>query len=206
MGTVRLAAAHEEWPTADGEPMHGVLQLLTRDLPVRPPAFDGVELLTLFVAEDLPIDTPNGAGWCLRTYNRVDALRALEAPSWDRDPRLPKDFEPALRPFPLAFSEVTDWPGTDNLPFDLMSMWRAHTHHEEDRYQPKTGLKVGGWPFCIQSEVAWHDERGGELPDVDFVFQVDSDDKVGFVVVDSGVFYVGRRRSTGEWAATWQCC
>jgi Domain of unknown function (DUF1963) len=204
MGTVRLAAAGDDWPTAGGEPMHGVLQLLTRDLPYRPRALDGVELLTLFVAEDLPVDTPNGTGWCLRTYASLDGLQPVPRPTWERDPRLPKGFDPALKPFPLAFDEVEDWPGHDNVPFDLIERWREHTGEDEDRYRAHDGLKVGGWPLCIQSEVEWF-EGGDAVSDVEFVLQVDSDVKVGFVVTDSGVFYVGYRGEFGTWHASWQC-
>jgi hypothetical protein len=204
MGTVKLGAAGEDWPAAGGDPMHGVLQLVTRELPFRPPALEGTEMLALFIAEDLPVDTPNGVGWCLRTYESLDGLQPLTRPTWPRDPRLPKDFDPALNPFPLAFSEVDDWPGLDNVPFELIERWREHTHVDEDRYEPHTGLKVGGWPYCIQSEVEWIDD-GDVIPDVEFVLQVDSDDKVGFVVADSGIFYVGRRRGAGTWHATWQC-
>jgi hypothetical protein len=203
MGTVKLAAAGEDWPSSGGQPMHGVLQLVTRDLPVRPPALDGIEMLSLFVAVDLPLDTPNGVGWCLRTYGTLDGLRLLERPEWPRDPRMPKDFNPALNPFPLEFSEAEDWPGLDNVPLELAERWRQHSADDE-RYQPHMGLKVGGWPFCIQSEVDWYDD-GNVIPDVDFVLQVDSDDKVGFVVADSGTFYIGRQRQWRTWHATWQC-
>ncbi len=185
MGTVKLG---EEWPRS----MYGVLQLVTRELPVRPPALEGIELLTLFIAGDLPIDTPNGLGWCLRTYERLDGLPPLVAP------------DAALKPFPLAFSAVDDWPGLDNVPFELIEDWRAQTHEDADRYEPRPGLKVGGWPYCIQSEVEWR-EHGERVPDVEFVLQVDSDDKVGFVVADRGVFYVGYRAAAGTWHATWQC-
>lgn len=203
MGTVTHAGPGEGWPEADGEPMHGVLQLLTRDLPVRHRALDGVDLLTLFVAEDFPVDEPNGVCWCLRTYESVDGLTPLERPRRERDPRLPKAYDPELKPFPLRFSEVEDWPSLDEVPIDLAREWRAHTYEDEHRYPTHIGLKVGGWPYCVQSEVYWH-ERGEPVPDVEFVLQVDSDPKVGFVVVDSGVFYVGHRASTGTWHATWQ--
>jgi Domain of unknown function (DUF1963) len=191
MGTVRLGAPDEDWPAADGTPMHGLLQLLARDLPVRPELLEDVEMLTLFVAEELPIDTPNGVGWCLRTYDVLDGLRPLEPPS-----RM-------LKPFPLAFSEVEDWPCRDDVPFELIDLWDEYADEDEERYRAHEGLKVGGWPSCVQSEVEWYGD-GGAIGDVEFVLQVDSDHKVGFVVADAGVFYVGRRRSAGTWHATWQ--
>jgi hypothetical protein len=107
------------------------------------------------------------------------------------------------KPFPLRFSEVEDWPSLDDVPLDLAPLWRKHTYEDEERYGAHMGLKVGGWPYCVQSEVDWH-ERDERVPDVEFVMQVDPDDKVGFVVVDSGVFYIGHRPSTDTWHATWQ--
>jgi len=183
--------------------MHGVLQLLTQDLPVRPTALDGIELLTLFVADEFPVDEPNGVGWCLRTYETLDDLQPLHRPDRERDPQEPKTFGPALKPFPLRFSETADWPSFDDVPLDLAPLWRQHTHEDEERFGAHTGFKVGGWPHCLQSEVDWY-ERGERVPDVEFVMQVDSDDKVGFAVADSGVFYVGHRPSTRTWHATWQ--
>jgi Domain of unknown function (DUF1963) len=203
MGTATHAAQGESWPEAKGEPMHAVLQLVTRDLPVRPAALDGIELLTLFVADELPVDEPNGVGWCLRTYASLEGLQPLERPRWERDPRMPKAVDSALKPFPLRFTEVEDWPSLDDIPLELAPLWEEHTEDEDDPYRPHMGLKVGGWPYGVQGEVDWY-ERGEVLSDVEFVIQVDSDDKVGFVVADSGVFYVGRRAGTGTWHATWQ--
>jgi Domain of unknown function (DUF1963) len=192
MGTVGLGGPADDWPAADGTPMHGLLQLVVRDLPVRPALLDDVELLTLFVAEELPIDTANGVGWCLRTYDSLDGLRSLEPQSR------------ALKPFPLAFSQVEDWPSRDDVPSTLLASWDDHAEEDEERYRAREGLKVGGWPSCVQSEVEWYEGDGGAIPDVEFVLQVDSDHKVGFVVADAGVLYIGRRRGTGTWHATWQ--
>ena len=161
---------------ADGAPMHRVLQLLVRDLPVRPAMLDDVEMLTLFVADELPIDTPNEVGWCLRTYDALDGLRPLEPQSC------------SLKPFPLAFSEVEDWPCRDDVPPRLLALWDEHADEDDELYRAHEGLKIGGWPSCVQSEVDWYDGDGGAIPDVEFVLQVDSDHKVGFVVGDAGVF------------------
>jgi hypothetical protein len=160
--------------------MHGVLQLVRRELPYAPPALAGVALLALFVAAEPPGDTPNGVGWRLRTYDSLAGLDQLRSPEWASDPRLPKGSDPALKPFPLAFSAVDDPPE-----------------------EPHTGLKVGGWPYPVQDEVEWY-EHGAAVPGVELAVQVDSDYKVGFAIADNGMFYVGHRAESGTWHATVQ--
>ena len=63
-------------------------------------------------------------------------------------------------------------------------------------------LEPAAKPHCIQSDVEWY-EDGDASPDIEFVLQGDSDDKVGFA--DGGIFYVGYRTESGTWHATWQC-
>jgi hypothetical protein len=102
----------------------------------------------------------------------------------------------------VQWQEVSDWPSSDDVPFELDDLWEEHIDFDE-RYTAKPGLKVGGWPLCVQSELYWHD--GGErLVDVEHVLQIDSEPKIGFEVGFGGVLHVGRRRSTGTWHTTWQ--
>jgi hypothetical protein len=207
LGGVKLARTDEEWPVADAEPMQGVLQLRTSDLPWRPPAFGEVELLTLFLADQLPIDEPNGSHWCLRTYATLDGLAPVSQPARERDPLLPKDSLSTFKTFPLLFSEVDDWPSNDDIPHELRAEWKAAFDDDDgndaDRPSPHEGLKVAGWPYCVQGEVSWSD-GGTHISDVDFVLQVDSDAKVGLAFGDGGILYLGQRRSTGTWHASWQ--
>jgi hypothetical protein len=42
--------------------MHGVAQLDTADLPLVTPCLEGIEVLTLFIADDLPGRLPQRAG------------------------------------------------------------------------------------------------------------------------------------------------
>jgi hypothetical protein len=115
---------------------------------------------------------------------------------------LPKDSDPALKPFPVRFETIDDIPSRDDVPVSLLDAWDDRAE-ADPQFGAAMGLKLGGWPYCIQSEIAWV-EDGRRVDDVDFVFQVDSDDKVGFVVADSGIVYVGRARGDRRWHLTWQ--
>jgi hypothetical protein len=62
------------------------------------------------------------------------------------------------------------------------------------------GLKLGGWPYCVQHEVDW------DVPGVEFAIQVESEERIGFAIGYGGIAYIGRRRGNGsdEWRLTWQ--
>ena len=95
LGRVAVAAAREPWPTTAGEPMHALAQIDVAELPFAPEAFDGVALVTLFVGPDeLPIDTENSVGWCLRTYPTLDRLVPLAEPERSINPKAPRDSAP----------------------------------------------------------------------------------------------------------------
>ena len=201
---VALAAPGEAWPTSDGAPMLALLQLAVRELPVVPDPLRDAALLTLFVGPfELPIDVPNGTGWCLRTYGTTEGLVPIEEPKPARadDPKAARGEPTTYRPFPVRWREVTDWPTFDCVPADLQDEWEADG--AEDARPNIGGLKAGGWPTTVQGAPSWS-ENGEELADVEFVLQVDSDEKTGFSVGYGGVLYVGCRRDAGTWHCTWQ--
>lgn len=191
---VTLGLPGEAWPAAGGEPMLALAQIVVAELPVVPEPLAGIALLTLFVGpRELPIDEPNGTGWCLRLYDDLGALVPLAEPPSDA---------PRPRPFPLRWHAATDWPGREDVPDDLLDAWDEHVDAGE-RYSPLDGLKAGGWPMTVQGAVDWR-EDGSWLDDVEFVLQVDSDDKTGFSVGFAGALYVGRSRGAGTWHLAWQ--
>lgn len=194
LGAVRAAAPGEPWPRQDGEPMHALLQLAVGELPVVPDALAGAALLALFIGpRRLPIDAPNGEHWCLRTYASLGDLVPLDEPERPTDPKLPKGTTPGLRPFPVRWAETEDWPSRDDVPRDLLDVWDESIDFDE-AHTARHGLKVGGWPATVQSELWWN---GAD--DVEFVLQVDSDPKTGFGVGFAGLVYIGRRRGSGDW-------
>jgi Domain of unknown function (DUF1963) len=205
-GNVTVARPGEDWPLCDGSPMLALLQVVAPELPVVPEHLQDVAALTLFVGPfALPLDEPNGANWCLREYRTLDELAPLNAPRPARaaDPKLARGEATTYRPFPVRWLEVTDWPDFDSVPLDCRDAWDEAQQDDAPAMQTHDGLKVGGWPSTVQSEVSWF-EGGERLDDVDFVLQVDSSEKTGFQVGHGGVLYIGRRGTAGTWHCSWQ--
>ena len=196
MGQVLLGLPGEQWPSFEGRPMWGVCQIRVDELPAAPPrALDGVELVTVFIdLLELPVDTPNGEGWELRAYPSIDAL----APLLEPDRHEAEDEQLGVRPFPVLWRAHVDMPDRDESPDDA---YREFVDGLED--WPETaayGLKVGGWPKTVQSEVTWTLAGGDE---VEFVLQIDTDEKSGVMIGDGGLAYFGWTPAQG-WLMEWQ--
>jgi len=201
-GRVLLARAGEGWPSTVGEPMLAVAQLNLTEAPVIPPCLEGLQMLTLFIGpHDLPDDEPNGSNWELRAYDRLDDLVALDEPAPARagDPKARKG-EQRYKALPIRWQRVEDHPSHDDVPPERLDELDALEEEGQEPPGPAEGLKLGGWPFCIQSEVHW-----GGLDGVEFAVQIDGE-PFGLAVGYGGLLYIGRRRVGGEdtWHADWQ--
>jgi uncharacterized protein YwqG len=195
-GRVNVSAPGEAWPETDGEPMHALCQINLSEMPFRPPRLDDLEMITVFInSNKLPGRDPNGRNWCLRAYRDLSSLVPLAQQATDS----------AIKPFPMRPRvEAEDFPCWDDV---------AHEVPEEigDRYfdlfENVPGLKLGGWPTLIQSEISWAPwNRHPAEPE--YVFQVDSTEKGNWGWGDGGVGYFGRGTTPGhedEWALEWQC-
>jgi Domain of unknown function (DUF1963) len=203
-GRVLLAGPGEVWPLTDGEPMLALAQINLSEVPIVPEPLNGLAFLTIFIGpRELPVDEPNGTGWCLRTYRTLDELEPLyePAPAKAGDPKLRKGEPLTYRAVPLRWHEALDWPSRDDVPTALLDDWDDAA--ETDDRQVLDGLKLGGWPACVQAAVDWA-ERGERLSGVEFVLQIDSEPKSGFEVGFGGAAYIGYRDATGTWHLAWQ--
>lgn len=195
-GRVNLGEPGERWPRSNGRPMLPLCQINLWDMPFRPPRLDDVAFLTVFVdATDLPLDTPNGEGWCLRAYRDAGSLVPLEAPGGSR-----------LVPFPLRPRVIErDFPKHEDVPVELLPEPVDKRYY--DLFETAEGLKLGGWPTLIQAEIFW--APWNQHPaDPEYVFQIDSTDKGNWWWGDQGVGYFGRGTAAGttdEWTLSWQC-
>jgi hypothetical protein len=176
--------------------MHALCQINVLELPFRPAGLEDVELVAVFIgAGELPIDTPNGVGWCLRAYDNIGALVPLE----------PTPSESAVRAFPMRSELVEeDFPCWEDVAIDLPS-----TIDEQygDLFTNTEGVKLGGWPTLVQGEIQWAPFTNHDT-EPQYVFQVDSVEKANWQWGDNGVGYFGRASSPGasqEWFLTWQC-
>jgi hypothetical protein len=208
-GRVRVALPGEGWPTTDGAPMLALAQFNLRELPCHPPpALTDVALLTLFLGPwRFPVDEPNGLNWALRAYPSMDGLVPLAEPTPARagDPKLRKGQDLTLRPFPIRWRERLDLPCRDDIPLEVLDAWDAWAQDRSATELTFDGTKVGGWPYCVQSEVRW---RTGSRPveDCEYVLQLGSEHKTGLSWRYEGLGYVARELGRGAegWYLTWQ--
>lgn len=166
--------------------MFPLLQVRVRELPLVPVALEGIELLVLFLnRREFPFDRPHGEGWLIREYRSVDGLVPL-----------PVDTGP-FRPFPVAWGRVEDdAPGWEDA-WDLVDL--EPVNHDRaagdvffNAFQRYGGTKFGGYPTEIQHGVGLED----------YVFQVGSEEKVGWMWADNGRGYFFRS-ADGTWR--WSC-
>ncbi|SHH10610.1 DUF1963 domain-containing protein [Massilia sp. CF038] len=195
-GRVNVCAPGESWPESGGKPMHALCQINMRTLATRPERLADIDLIAIFVGpDDLPIDTPNGENSCLRAYKNIDTLVGLP-------PRDTKSQIRALPMRPIAIQE--DFPCWEDVPTEIAA---EVDEHYFDLFENIGGLKLGGWPMLVQSEIYWAPwNRHPALPE--YVFQIDSTEKGNWMWGDAGVGYFGRGTAPGmedEWALAWQC-
>jgi hypothetical protein len=208
-GRVRVALPGERWPATDGAPMLALARFNLRELPCRPPpALEDVALLTLFLGPwQLPVDEPNGVNWALRAYPSLSELVPLAEPTPARadDPKLRKGQDLTLRPFPIRWQQRLELPCREDIPWELLAAWDAWAGHRPTHERTFDGTKIGGWPYCIQSQVQWR--TGGRLvEDGQYVLQLGSEHKAGLSWRYQGLGYVARQPGRGAdgWHLTWQ--
>jgi hypothetical protein len=208
-GRVRVALPGEGWPTTNGAPMLALAQCNLRELPCNPPpALADVALLTLFVGpRQFPVEEPNGVNWALRADSSLDDLVPLAEPTPARagGPKLRKGQDLTLRPFPIRWQQRLDLPCRDDIPAELLDAWDAWVKDRGATERTCDGTKIGGWPYCIQSQVQWR--TGGRLVgDCQYVLQLGSEHKAGLSWGSKGLGYLARQPGQGAdgWHLTWQ--
>lgn len=178
----------EGLPLWGGKPMFPLLQIRTTDLPFVPEQLHGIELLVLFHnSESHPFDRPHGEGWLIREYATIDGLVPLPTVSIPAAPR----------PFPIIWDEVTDdSPGWEDA-WDLLDLSHVNDDAEASgefffKFNRYPATKVGGYPTEIQHGVGLDN----------YVFQVGSEEKPGWMWADNGIGYFFRDEH-GDWS--WSC-
>lgn len=111
---------------------------------------------------------------------------------------------PTLNRFQYARLIDEDYPKWEDVNVDLdEDVAEAYYDHFEN----VGGLKLGGWPTLVQSEIFWAPwNKHPASPE--YVFQIDTTEKGNWMWGDNGVGYFGRGTSRGhenEWACEWQC-
>lgn len=182
----------EQLPDYEGKELFPLLQVVTSELPFRPPQLDGITALVVFIDRvDIPLMTPHGEGWLIREYTGLDHLVPLP----------PSSLPPVVRSFPIRWRLVTDdapgWEAAASL-IDINPIADSDdaTRRFWDDYHRHQGTKLGGWPEEIQQ---------GLIGVENFVFQIDSNSDAGWQWGDAGIGYF-MKDPDGTWHFSWDCC
>lgn len=192
IGKVYLYKEDEEIPNdSKGNLMFPLFQLCLDNLENIPKILSETKVLTVFIAEELPMDlTENGNDWLIREYKKSDNLIIKEVTN-------PKSF---IKPFPLTPKIIEEdypvWDGgglTSEMEDKILELENSKIIDSYyDITENQYGHKLGGYPSFCQSGVDFGD-------DYEFVFQIASDEKAHFNVVDSGTIFLAKNSKTGEW-------
>lgn len=196
IGRVFLCKADEAKPITDnnGNPLYPLAQFYLPDLPFIPEPLKHITWLTVFMGSEFPDVSEdvsaNGNGWLIREYTADDELVEYEF----KQQGVPKPF-----PFKAIFRPM-DFPLWDGggVPMDIADEICELDNFDDEDNPNKLGYyddivgddhcymhKFGGYPSFCQPGVSF-----GE--DYEFMFQITSDEKACFNVVDSGCLMFAR--------------
>ncbi|MGE7948967.1 DUF1963 domain-containing protein [Lysinibacillus sp. NPDC093688] len=166
--------------------------LFLKELPFVPAALKHMELLTLFINEEIfdhLIEDDLSRFFVIRAYT---SLEGLVQQTWQHD---------RIRAFPLISKWIdNDYPTWDGggIPSDVEDEILRLEHEEDVEYfddiveEIFAVHKIGGYPSFCQSGR----DYGEEFP---FVLQIASDEKAYFNIVDNGNFYFFFNCELDEW-------
>jgi uncharacterized protein YwqG len=196
IGNITVKGINESWPEFNGQPMIPICQLNLSELTNRPDNLKDIELITLFLdSNELPDDQPNGKGWLLRTYKDLAGLEEIEKPTTNFP----------IKAFQLKPKFIdNDFPCQEDCPVEVPDKF---DDSYSDFFPNQEGIKIGGWPTLVQSEIFWA-PFNQHPAEPEFVLQIDSIEKANWYWSDNGVAYIGRgtkSESKEEWTFSWQC-
>ncbi len=194
IGKVFAFKENEEIPTDEnGNLMLPLVQFYLQNLPYIHPQLEKTKLITVFITEEFPkCFEPMGKNWVVREYENIDDIQIKQISN-------PKSF---IKSFPLKAEFVKEdypiWDGgglsleMEDEIFRLEEEGIIKGYYDDIGKEHAFEHKIGGYPSFCQSGVDF-----GE--DYEFIFQISSDEKAGFNVVDSGSLMFAKNTKTNEW-------
>ena len=192
IGKVYLFKKDEEIPKdKEGNLMLPLFQLCFDNIENIPEILTDTKVITVFISKDLPVYlTDNGENWLIREYKKSEKLIIKELTN-------PKSF---IKPFPLTPKTIEEdypvWDGgglSSEMEDKIIELENSGVIDDYyDITDNQYGHKLGGYPSFCQSGIDFGD-------DYEFVFQIASDEKANFNVVDSGTIFLAKNSKTGEW-------
>ena len=184
----------ETWPMDNKGNMAPVIQVFVPDVPGGSEFFDDAVLIQVFLTRgELPIGlAKNGNGWLLKEYYSMENLIVSPTPA---DVVLWKSF-----PIHWQAAEENDYPDWDEV-YDHVDLSLLSESDKEkldyfEKFPSYVYTKLGGYAAYIQ---------GAENRDFQYVFQVSSEEKPGFMVGDSGNLYFYKKENSHDWFMYWDC-
>ena len=173
----------------EGKEMQPIATLFLKDLSYLPQCLQGIELITVFISENICGHRENADEFFyVRTY---ETLEGLEHCDWNAT---------IMKTFPLVPKLVeNDYPVWDDadFPTELFEEILRLEEDEDIEYYEDIAEeqyyvhKVGGYPAYIQP--------GGGFVGYEFAFQIASDEKACFNFVDSGRLYFFYNKDAQDW-------
>ncbi len=165
--------------------MFPLLHVNVTELPYVTPQLEKTKLFIVFLNRfGIPFGMPHGEGWLIREYDSLEPLVSLPASS-----KLER-----IRPFPISWhlyeKDAPGWEMAGSL-VDMSALCKAEGAKElfSEQYQGIPGTKVGGYPYEIQH---------GNFGENEFVFQIGSEEKAGWMWADNGIGYF-LKDAQGDW-------
>lgn len=183
------------WGTEKGNvPSHfePLCTLFLKNLPYVPKELERYQLITIYMDDNVfnHLNQENLASFFhIHCYTTLNGLQRIDEQSTK------------IRPFPLIPSLIENdapaWDSDDLEPEIEDAILRLETEDEMEYYDDIVETiysmhKVGGYASYTQSGVSF----GEEYP---FVFQISSDEKARFNIVDSGSFYFFYNQEKQDW-------
>lgn len=223
IGRVFLCKPEEARPVVDseGRPLYPLAQFYLPDLPYVPEQLSHITWLTVFIGEEIPELEEfelkrgdmtflehigrHGKGWLIREYTTDDELVRYEYPANPNGSPKLFPLKPVFleRDFPIwdgggldghLEDEICDFEDDDDEANCLSYYDDIGTEHDYRH-------KFGGYPSFCQSGICENAKGRLLMHDhFEFMFQISSDSKACFNVIDSGSLMFSRNPENGEWS------
>lgn len=181
------------WPGDDDGLMVPVIQIVVDEVPNGKDFFGDTKLIQVYLnTKELP-STPakNGDGWRLLEYKSNDDMAVVETP---KESQIHKPFQ-----IKWILSEKPDFPCWEESwdYFDMTEINESEELSERffDEFERYYRTKIGGYASYIQSLCG----------DYEYVFQISSEEKPGFMVGDNGNIYILKSKTDNQWFLHWDC-
>lgn len=197
IGKVFAYHEEEEIPVdQNGDLMFPLAQFYLPNLPYVHPRISKTKLITVFITGELPeCFEPMGENWVIREYENLDTIKIKKLEN-------PNSF---LKAFPLqAELDENDFPLWDggglSMEDEAEVLKLENEGIIEDYFDITEHIydhKIGGYPSFCQSGIGDSDGFGEGFQ---FVFQISSDEKANFNVIDNGSLMFAKNSDTNQWS------